>query len=154
MTKDILWLDNDIPYIRPYVNKLRANGYQVHQVGSLSDAEELLDQSKTPFGLIIVDVMVPTRDEAELANYPVKATDYGHKSGLVFYNRMKKKYGSKLPPVAVTTVRIDQDIRDEFIESGLEQEHFLTKFDVRDPADFLKRITAIIEAAKPDHVAG
>jgi len=148
MTKQILWLDNDLPYIRPYVNTLKAKGYDVHIVSSLTQAENILEQAKTPFDLIIIDVMVPTADEAELENYPVEATDYGHKSGLVFYNRIKKKYGSRLPPVAVTTVRLDQGIRDEFVNSGLNEEHFLTKYDVRDAGDFLKRIRPMLEKSE------
>lgn len=145
MSKRILWLDNDLPYIRPYVNTLRASGYEVNEVVSLSEAETILEQSQIPFALIIIDVMVPTQDESELENYPVEATDFGHKSGLVFYNRIKSRYGQTMPPVAVTTVRLDQDIRNEFIESGLEEKNFLTKYDVRDPADFIRRVRTIIE---------
>lgn len=144
MTKRILWLDNDLPYIKPNVNALKANDFDVNQVASLSQAEELLEHSERSFDLVIVDVMVPTQDNAELKNYPDLETDYGHKSGLVFYNRIKQNLGSKLPPVLVTTVRLDQGIRDEFVQSGLKPEHFLTKYSVRDPGDFLKKVRCIL----------
>ena len=61
--------------------------------------------------------------------------------------RMKKKMGSKLPPVVVTTVRLDQGIRDEFVLSGLKPEHFLTKYSVRDAGDFVKRLQEILKAS-------
>jgi len=144
MTKRILWLDNDLPYIRPNVNALKAKGYDVSQVASLSQAEALLEQSEPSFDLVIIDVMVPTQDGNELKNYPDLETDYGHKSGLVFYNRMRQKLGLQLPPVLVTTVRLDQDIRDEFVQSGLKPEDFLTKYNVRDPGDFLKKVRCIL----------
>jgi CheY-like chemotaxis protein len=144
MPKHILWLDNDLPYIRPYVNALRAKDFEVSEVASLSHAERLLEQAQDPFDLIIIDVMVPTQDDDELKDYPVLETDFGHKSGLVFYNRMKHKLGAKLPPVAVTTVRLDQGIRDEFVKSGLKAEHVLTKYNLRDAGDFLNKIRSIL----------
>jgi CheY-like chemotaxis protein len=143
VSKRVLWLDNDIPYIRPYVNALKAKNYEVDYVASLSRAEGLLlDKS---FDLIIIDVMVPTQNDSELRDYPDAETDYGHKTGLVFFNRIKRKLGKGLPPVLIMTVRLDQEIRDEFVNSGLKAESFLTKYDVRDVGDFMKKVNRILE---------
>lgn len=142
MSKHILWLDNDLPFIRPYVNALKSKDYDVTQVASLSQAEALVGHQT--FDLVIIDVMVPTQDDAELADYPDLETDYGHKTGLLFYNRIKQTLGSNLPPVAVTSVRLDQEIINEFVESGLKAENFLTKYSVRDTSDFLKKVRCIM----------
>jgi CheY-like chemotaxis protein len=142
--KHILWVDNDIPYLRPYVNALKERGYVVNLVASLTGAENLLDDQS--FDLIIVDVMVPTQTEDEALNYPYNMTDFGHKSGLVFYNRIKKKLGNKLPTVAVMTVRLDQNIRDEFIQSGLAQSNFITKYSVREVPRFIEKIESMLIA--------
>src|SRR6185369_4445313 len=110
--KRILWLDNDTPYIRPYAKALENAGHHVDVVASLSQAESLLERG---YDLIIIDVMVPTQNDDEVKLYPFVETDFGHKTGLVFYKRIKDKLGQKLPKVAIMTVRVDQDIKDEFV---------------------------------------
>jgi DNA-binding NtrC family response regulator len=142
MSKRVLWLDNDIPYLRPYVKALKDRDYEVHLIASLTKAEELLDEYQ--FDLVIIDVMVPTQNEAEAVNYPYQETDSGHKSGLVFYKRIKRKLVDKLPAVAVMTVRLDQNIRNEFTRSGLKNENFVTKYSVREVSSFVKKIESIL----------
>lgn len=142
MPKHILWLDNDLPYIRPYVKALRMKDYEVADVAVVSKAEHLLEQF--PFDLIILDVMVPTQTVDESRNYSFTETDKGHKTGLVFYKRIRDKMGDKLPTVLVMTVRLDQEIKKEFIKSGLKEENFNTKYSLRDVSKFLKKIQSII----------
>lgn len=142
MPTHILWLDNDLPYIRPYVKALRDKGYEVNDVATLTEAEELLKEHK--FDLAILDVMVPTQSEEEIENYPNNKTDFGHKTGVVFYKRMRNILKDKMPLVAVMTVRLDQDIRDEFVESGLNPKNFSTKYNVRDVSDFLQMIKSVL----------
>jgi CheY-like chemotaxis protein len=139
--KRILWLDNDTPYIRPYAKALESAGHHVDVVASLSQAEKLLEKE---YDLIIIDVMVPTQNDDEVELYPFLETDFGHKTGLVFYKRTREKLGDKLPKVAVMTVRLDQDIKDEFVKSGLNNDNFLTKYSVREVPDFLKKIESIL----------
>ena len=142
MAKNILWIDNDIPFIRPYVNDLRKRGDTVDAVASLSEAEDLL--GKHAYDLVIVDVMVPTQNEREISNYPSGESDFGHQTGLMFYSRVRQMLGNKLPKVAVMTVRLDQDIKDLFIQRGLKRENFLTKYSVREIPRFLEKIDSII----------
>lgn len=149
-SKKILWIDNDIPYLRPYVKALKNRGDEVDVSASLGEAESLLERKI--FDLIIVDVMVPTQTEEEVKNYPYDKSDYGHKTGLIFYNRIREKLGKKLPAVAVMTVRLDQDIKDEFVQNGLKPESFLTKYSVRDVSRFLKKIDSILMVQSEMHV--
>lgn len=142
MSKRILWMDNDTPYLRPYVKALQKRGYEAKVVASLSEAEALLNSES--FDLVIIDVMVPTQTDAEASEYPYVSTDYGHKTGLTFYNRIKKLLGDKLPTIAVMTVRLDQDIRDEFAQSGLSSDHFVTKYNVREASSFIQKIESIM----------
>ena len=146
----ILWIDNDIPFLRPYVNALLKRGDQVNVLASLAEAENLLMENT--FDLVIIDVMVPTQTEEEKRNYPSDRSDYGHKTGLIFYNRIRHNLGEKLPAVAVMTVRLDQDIKDEFVQNGLKPENFLTKYSVRDITRFLKKIDSIYAAHSTTHV--
>jgi CheY-like chemotaxis protein len=146
MAKSILWIDNDLPYIRPYRQALEKKGYFVEAVSSLGDAERLAEEKS--FDLIIIDVMVPTQNEEEAANYPYVSSDYGHKTGLLFYRRMKEKLGKHLPVIVALTVRLDQDIRDEFVQSGLNKENFFTKYSVREVPQFLNKIESILSKSK------
>jgi CheY-like chemotaxis protein len=142
MGKRILWLDNDLAYIRPYVNALKAKDYEVHSIPSLSEAESLLGKYK--FDLIIVDVMMPTQDKVEVKNYPDVEIDFGNKTGLLFYKRIRGMLGTKLPPVIAMTVRMDQDIKDEFIQVGLRADLFWQKYNVNDITEFLKKIRQVL----------
>jgi CheY-like chemotaxis protein len=148
--KTILWIDNDIPYLRPYVRALKNRGDEVEVVASLGEAEKLLNLKG--FDLIIIDVMVPTQTEDEVKNYPIDKSDFGHKTGLIFYNRIRERLANKLPAVAVMTVRLDQDIKDEFVLNGLKAENFLTKYSVRDVSRFLKKIDSILTSEPAMHV--
>jgi CheY-like chemotaxis protein len=145
MPKNILWIDNDIPFIRPYVNNLRKRADNVDAVASLSEAEDLLERNN--YDLVIVDVMVPTQNEREISDYPSGESDFGHQTGLMFYNRIKRRFGPNLPKVLVMTVRLDQDIKDLFVKSGLKQENFLTKYSVREIPRFLEKIDSIVSSS-------
>jgi CheY-like chemotaxis protein len=142
LSKSILWLDNDLPYIQTYVNALKARDYDVSDVAHLTKAESLLAEKS--FDLVIIDVMVPTQDAQEQTNYPEIQTDSGHMTGLVFYKRLREKFSDKAPPALVLTVRLDQEIRDAFVKAGLASQNFVTKYELRDVNDFLKKIKSLI----------
>jgi hypothetical protein len=59
---------------------------------------------------------------------------------------MKERFGGGLPPVLVMTVRLDQEILDEFVEGGLHREGFSTKFAIRDVTKFLTKVDNLLEA--------
>lgn len=142
MPKRILWLDNDTPFIRPYVKYLRSKDFEVDDVADLTKAESLLKEK--PFDLVIVDVMVPTQNAEEQKNYPETETDYGHMTGLAFFKRMRN-LTDKLPPVLVMTVRQDQEIRDALIKEGLKAENFVSKYDLREVNDLLRKIRSTLQ---------
>lgn len=143
MPRRILWLDNDSANTRPYVSALSKRGDDVQVVTTISQAEDLLVNQN--YDLLILDVMIPTRDAKEEKLYPFNETDEGHKTGLVFYKRMRDLLGDRLPPVLVTTVRLDKEILDEFVEGGLHRERFSTKFAIRDVTRFLTKVDSVLE---------
>jgi len=125
------------------VRALRENRYEVEIVTALNDAERSI--SEASHDLLILDVMIPTKSFDEMERYGPDETDLGNKSGLIFYRRMRKKLGDALPKVLVVTVRLDQGIMREFIEDGLPRERFVTKYEVRDTHDFLRKVQSALE---------
>jgi CheY-like chemotaxis protein len=147
MSKQVLWLDNDVAYITPYKNALEDLGFTVTVVRSVGEAEFRLKNG--PYELMILDVMVPTRDQEEEKGYPPTETDYGHKTGLVFYLHKREELKDSSTRVFVFTVRLDESVKDEFLAAGLPLSNFATKFALRDVNNFLKKMQAIL-AKEPD----
>lgn len=141
MSRRILWLDNDPAYLDPYVSALAEEGYQVDVVSTVTRAEELLHQR--PYVLLILDVMIPTKNSEEELRYQPSQTESGHKTGLRFYIQNGASLSDNKLPVLVLTVRLDKNIRDEFIAAGLPRDCFATKYDLRDISVFLKKITSL-----------
>ena len=141
MSKRVLWVDNDPAYIRIYVDELIDNSYEVTVVKSVAEAESLV--ATNSYDLLILDVMIPTVDDKEELDYPPEQTDYGHKTGLLFYKRMKARLEENNTPVLVMTVRLDRDINDEFVQAGLPRERISTKFALRDVGDFMNMVESI-----------
>ncbi len=134
----ILWLDNDSDYVFPLKAALRRNDYEVDVVTSVLKAEEWLRDNSCD--LLILDVMIPTWNAEEEALYPPAETDRGHRTGLVFYRRMKTKLLERKTPVLVMTIRRDREILKAFVKEGLPPECFSTKFVLRNPEDFLSKV--------------
>jgi CheY-like chemotaxis protein len=142
MSKEVLWLDNDIAYITPYKNALEDIGYTITLVRSVGEAEFRLKSGS--YRLVILDVMVPTKDQEEEKGYPPIETDYGHKTGIVFYLRRQNELNKAMSKVFVFTVRLDESVKDEFIAAGLPLSNFATKFALRDVTNFLKKVQAVV----------
>ena len=142
MNKKILWLDNDVSYVEPYVEELELEGYATIVVKSVAEAEELIKNNQ--FALLILDVMIPTTSEEE-KQYPSEMTDFGHKVGLHFYRRMKRFLDAANTRVVVMTIRIDKDISDEFIQAGLPRDCLFTKISVMKTPEFLGKVKGLIE---------
>ena len=141
MAKDVLWLDNDVSFVIPYKEQLEAEGYHVTVVRTVSEASRKVHTYT--YDLIILDVMVPTKGEAEEREYPPTETESGHKTGLVFYRRIR----SKLPAhtkVFVLTVMLDESVKAEFLAAQLPAGNFATKFSLRTVKDFRQRVNSIM----------
>ena len=142
MAKRILWLDNDPAYLETYEEALRESGFEVTLTTTVTAAERLLAKEK--YDLLILDVMIPTKSEAEENFYPPETTDSGLKTGLLFYRRMKARLDEQRTPVLVMTVRLDSGILDEFVDAGLERENFCTKMSLRERPTFISKVSEIL----------
>lgn len=140
----ILWLDNDRGLYTEYSRVLTENGYDVEAVESAVEAERALASGE--HDLVMVDVMVPTQNAQEELTYSPEETDAGYKTGLVFWKRNKDFLTSRGIPVLVCTVRLDEEIRNEFMQAGLQDENFATKYDLASPKYFLEKVRSVTKA--------
>jgi CheY-like chemotaxis protein len=142
MYKRILWLDNDPAYLDPFIDTLKDEGYEVDIASTVSEAEYFLKVRQ--YELLILDVMIPTVSADEEKRYTPDMTNLGLKTGVVFYIINKELLQKARMQVLVMTVRLDKDIRDEFVNAGLPQNCFATKYELRDASVFLDRIKEMI----------
>jgi Response regulator containing a CheY-like receiver domain and a GGDEF domain len=139
----ILWLDNDLTYIMPYVAVLRDEGYAVTAVTTPLEAEAAINNSQ--FELLIVDAMIPTKTESEENLYNPAETDFGHKTGVVFYQRNQKRLTSAKTKVLVLTVRLDRDVANDFFQAGLPRDCFTTKLALRDVRTLSMKVESVLK---------
>lgn len=144
--KSILWLDNDLGYITPYVQALEEVRYEVVRTRKVSQAEDLLRSRR--FDLLILDVMIPTLSEAEEVVYPPGDTDNGHKTGFLFYQRMKQGLIAAGTPVLVFSVRSDRSIQASFDHEGLPPGDFVPKQNLRHTCEFMRKVQQMIQPAR------
>lgn len=140
----ILWIDNDLPFLGPFRWALEYEGYQVTIAGTVSDAENFLTGGN--YDLVIIDVMMPLTEEDEAAGYSPALTGQGLKTGLAFYIRNRDLFLTRRIEVIVMTVRIDQDIVDEFAAAGVPRRCMVTKFEVGSVVTFLQKIRSTLDA--------
>jgi CheY-like chemotaxis protein len=145
MTRRVLWLDNDVAQTAPYVAALKRSGHSVTVVKSISACEELLIAASTAmrYDLLILDVMVPTKDAAEEEIYTPELTERGTVTGLAFWQRWASRLADMGTRVLALTVRLDRPIKDQFVKAGLPKESFSTKLELRDTDDFVNRVELI-----------
>jgi CheY-like chemotaxis protein len=141
MSKKILWLDNDLAFLKPYKTALEREGHEVTARKTVSEAEELIN--KVRYDLLVLDVMIPTKSDQEEEIYPPGVTGYGHQMGLFFYRRMKDKLDDAGTPVLVMTVRIDKDLSDDFAEAGLPRENFALKSRLCEVSTFVEKVKEV-----------
>ena len=141
-TTDILWLDNDVSYVEPYLGVLTDEGYSATVVPDVSGAEELLRAGR--FRLVIVDVMIPLQTAEEERHYEPNLTDRGHRTGVLFYKRWRAALAELDTKILVFTVRLDRKIRDDLRAVGLGEDSFATKMSLRDAQLFLQKIRNLI----------
>ncbi len=144
VTGRILWLDNDPGYIQGFVTMMRRSGLEVTVMSSVSAADQALRTDS--YDLFLLDVMIPVTDGEELGDYSAVATDEGYKTGLAFYRKHRAALEGRTT-VLVLTVRVDRELKEEFIKAGLPPALFITKMEVRDASEFLKRIKRLLGPA-------
>jgi len=142
MAKKILWLDNDPVLIDDHVNALREQGYEVTVKTTAMNAETHIRDHH--YDLLILDVMIPTKNEEEEKVYEPEKTNYGYKTGLLFYRRMKDELAKAGTQVLVMRIKLDKEILDEFVAEGIKPEHITTKFALRNVDVFCDKIKAIL----------
>jgi len=143
--KKVLWFDNDLDYLEPYVTELREAGHTVTTVGTLADADREL--SANQFDLLILDVMIPTRSADEERLYPPTETDRGTSTGLLYYNKWKAHLHTAGTKIFILTVRLDKNIRAAFIDAGVPKWAVARKLDLRTVDDFTCKINQIFGAS-------
>jgi len=144
MKKSVLWLDPDSAHIRPLAETLVESGqYAVRIVRSMGEADTYL--AKNQYDLLILAIIIPTKNEAEEKRYPPEQTNRCLDAGLVFYQKNKELLAKAGTTVIVMTTRIDKDIADEFIKEGLPDECYLLKQKNCDCRVFTDTITGIMQ---------
>jgi CheY-like chemotaxis protein len=142
MAKEIIWLDNDAAFVEPYVQQLNDEGYKVSVVETVTEAEEALGGHR--YDLLILDAMIPTKNEEEEKRFPPDETNRGLNMGLAFYRRWRGPLRDSETRVLALTVRIDEAIQREFMNLGLPPEGFTRKTRVKRVQDVSQKVRALI----------
>lgn len=147
MTKSILWLENEKNYVKPYIRRLEARGFDLEVAVTVTEAQQALEERN--FDLLILDVMVPTRSQEEEEIFKPGDTELGAKTGLHFYKKLKSKLDGSGTKVLVWTARIDRETMNGFRESGLPADCYETKLSLRRVADFEAKICEMLGVSAP-----
>lgn len=153
MKKRIMWLDNDTLLIGLMADSLRSADYDVEVIKSVLEAEILInDNTRNPYDLIILDVMIPTLSKEEERVYPPYITDANTATGLAFFRRMKALLKELGTQVFVVTQRLDSSVRDSFVQEGLPIANFATKYLLRKPDNIIRCIQILLESHRDNKV--
>jgi CheY-like chemotaxis protein len=141
--KKILWFDNDLVYIKPFIKSLQKKGYSIDRVSKLTEAGEKL-QTGT-YDLLILDSMITTLDDEEEIEYPPEQTNRGLNTGVCFFSKWKNILAEKNTEVLALTVRMDPDVKQSFINAGLTEENFARKVELRTIPTFFQKIQNLLK---------
>lgn len=139
MSLRVLWLDNDLANVEPWVETLKDEGFEPDVVETVAEAEKALSTNK--YDLLILDVMIPTMNDQEELRYKPEITALGNKTGLLFYKFNKETFEKTGTKVLIMTVRLDKVIMDEFINAGLPKNSYATKYELRKAPVFIKKFS-------------
>lgn len=140
----ILWLDNDPAYVYPFVVAMKDQQIDADVVRTVSEAEERLGDA---YDAVIIDVMIPVTEQEETTRgYGGEVTDDSHRTGLEFYQRVSRRLLERDIVAIVMTVRVDKQIRDEFLAAGLPATNFIMKMELRDARSFVERMEQLLKA--------
>ncbi len=108
MPDEVLFIDDEKFYARPYVEALEENGFIVHSCFRAEDAAKFLQQNPQ-IGCIVLDIMMPTPP-----GVPASETNQGLDTGLYLLSKFADDVTSKRYPVLILTNR-----NPEAVEQGL-----------------------------------
>jgi len=135
--KVILWIDDDIYPLYPYVLKLEDDGYQVHLVSTTREVKTLLNQQR--ISLVVMDVMFNPSDLFDIGYNPSEIqTKGGFHSGLVLGRWIKRTF-PKLPIVGFSASR-DDEVVDWFTQRAAG---YITKFQLGNIEDVIRYMEAV-----------
>lgn len=126
----ILWMDNDVKLLKPDVDRLKRSDFDVHTVGTVSDAVKCIQDDNATWSAIIIDVMMGVNDG-------------GREGGLEFYRQMKHELDKRNIVPVVYTRRSDEKIRNQFGAAGLPPDAFFVRGEI-EPSDFAKALNTIL----------
>jgi hypothetical protein len=153
MSQKILWIDDDVVLLEPYVQHLASQlpSYMIEIEKSITEAEGRIKSSvHDPYELIILDVMISPSEVEEVA-YPPYATNFGIETGLAFIRRVKSLLVALGTKVLVLTQRLDKDIENEFLKESMPNLVFERKVEVPTVSKFSERVVKILKT-KTDEV--
>ena len=139
---NILWIDNDPAFVLPFAIALDEQEFRVIIARTVSEAEAQLKSEE--IAAVILDVMIPVTDAELASGYGSELTDESHKTGLVFYKRLKSVLDERRIPVLVLTVRVDREIVNDFIAAGIEPEAVATKMELREADSLVARVRQLL----------
>ena len=130
----VLWLDNDLAFLWPYIDALRDAGYRVVVAERIGEARRLISTERR-LDVAVLDVMIPLfEDEAGgEATQDIAESHGGYRAGLLV-GRYIRENRPGLPFIGLS-VRADQDIRTWFELHGAG---FATKFELSDPGHLVE----------------
>ena len=131
--KKLLWVEDDLFYIRPYIEALEEKGYEVLTAKSITEAQNLMTQNR--IRIVITDIMIPSKDEPEQVE-----TKGGYETGIVLARWIRKNYPHT--PILGLTVNTDFEIRQRFMRYGSA---FESKFTLREIREFVEYVTRMLK---------
>ena len=140
MFGDILYIDDQALHTGPLRDFLASEtGRTVHNARSISEALEVLDRSNATIALVLLDVMMASGDQAEIA----RRDPNGFRTGLEAVPLLRARLGAGKEIWLVTVRRdlIDQELQ----AAGIPRSRVYTK-PIRDVAAFLKDVTKYLES--------
>ena len=138
----ILWVDNDVVFLRPAKLRLKLLGHEVNQATTLTQAT--IEIETNPYDLVILDLMMPVKLEEENL-FPPSETNNGRKSGLALYRRLKSTLESKKIRSLVLTIREESELKKECLEAGISERNYITKSEISDLSLLADRVKQALE---------
>jgi CheY-like chemotaxis protein len=94
----ILFIDDDIRYIKSYIEELRYCGYEVVHQNSVDKAIDFVLDRMEDIDLLLLDIMMPPGKLFENQD-----TFYGLRTGLLFLKEIKKMSLNHVFPIMIFT---------------------------------------------------
>lgn len=141
----IIWLDDQEPLIRVFVNKLRSEGCRVDVATTVRDAEKNLIEGR--YDLLILDVGIPPSREEE---DPPSRAKGGKWMGLYLLEKWRETIGQRGMRVMVRSDFLDDAaLYKRFSKAGLPDNCIWPSFEIKDPAAFLEAVKEVIDSPPP-----